>query len=92
MCTLDISLESAMQTSGPIVVPLGCYDASGGQEKTAIVAIGWVLDTPLDALKLEAAWKKLSGSWPILSSRLRKNRVVDGIVSEAYMATDSVYS
>jgi hypothetical protein len=54
------------------VIPAGTFDASGN-EKHSVLVLGWVLDAPLDPVKLEHAWAKLNTEWPILSARLRKH-------------------
>ncbi|EJD44092.1 hypothetical protein AURDEDRAFT_114396 [Auricularia subglabra TFB-10046 SS5] len=54
-------------------VPAGVFDVSGN-EKDSIVLTGWVIDRVVDPTKVERAWAKLVETWPLLGSRLRKNK------------------
>lgn len=61
----------------PKVLPVGVLDS---KYANAIILVGWVLDKPLDAAKMEAAWSTLIEAWPILVARLRQDaKVREGI-------------
>ena len=59
-------------------IKAGAFDTCGN-EKDSIVITGWVLDTVLDADKLQRAFEQLVQHWPILSARLRKDKSVSTI-------------
>ncbi|EIN08087.1 hypothetical protein PUNSTDRAFT_135601 [Punctularia strigosozonata HHB-11173 SS5] len=56
----------------PCVVPLGRYDTAY-TAASIILNIGWLIDCPLDGVKLERAWCQLNTVWPIMSARLKTN-------------------
>ncbi|EIN04964.1 hypothetical protein PUNSTDRAFT_47207 [Punctularia strigosozonata HHB-11173 SS5] len=54
------------------VLPIGRLDAAN-PTNNIISNNGWLVDVPLDVLKLKMAWTQLNQAWPILSYRLKKN-------------------
>ncbi|KAG8839350.1 hypothetical protein FRC18_011461 [Serendipita sp. 400] len=55
-------------------IPIGALDISS-PTKDFIFITGWVLDAPLDPIKVENALAKLVDIWPVLSARLRTKPV-----------------
>ncbi|KAF8884011.1 hypothetical protein BD779DRAFT_1538339 [Infundibulicybe gibba] len=67
-----IELSAASDAPAVTIRPPGVLDTNFATE--AVLLIGWVLDKPVDAEKVQAAWEALNTAWPILSARLRYDK------------------
>lgn len=57
------------------ILPAGVFDAD--PFVTPIISgLGFVLDKPIDPVKVEHAWTELVNAWPLLVARLRRGSQV----------------